>query len=227
MSLDTYRARKMSSDQVLAFYSILREANPHPQTELNYSNTFELLVAVLLSAQSTDVGVNKVTPRLFTDGPTPAAMAKLGLEGLKDRIKTLGLYQSKAKHLLETCQILDEKFGGQVPRNREELEALPGVGRKTANVVLNTAFGEPVMAVDTHIFRVSNRTGLAPGKTVRAVEEALIKRTPGEFLLGAHHWLILHGRYCCKARSPECGKCPVFEHCNFKDKVKIASASVP
>ncbi|WP_274584210.1 endonuclease III [Neisseria leonii] len=193
-------------------------ANPHPQTELNYASPFELLIAVLLSAQATDVGVNKATAKLFPVADTPQAMLDLGLEGVMVYTKTIGLYQTKSKHIIETCRILIEQHGGEVPQTREALEALPGVGRKTANVVLNTAFGQPVMAVDTHIFRVSNRTGLAPGKTVRAVEDKLMKVIPKEFLLDAHHWLILHGRYVCKAQKPQCAVCPVNDLCDFKGK---------
>ncbi|RHW20858.1 endonuclease III [Pseudomonas jilinensis] len=196
----------------------LREDNPHPTTELNYSTPFELLVAVTLSAQATDVGVNKATDRLFPVANTPEAIYALGVEGLSEYIKTIGLYNSKAKNVIETCRILIEQHNSQVPDNREALEALPGVGRKTANVVLNTAFGQPTMAVDTHIFRVSNRTGIAPGKTVLAVEKQLLKHVPKEFLVDAHHWLILHGRYVCKARSPQCGSCRIEDLCDYKHK---------
>jgi endonuclease-3 len=201
-----------------AIFSRLREANPHPKTELAYTTPFELLIAVLLSAQSTDVGVNKATRRLYAVANTPAAMLALGLDELKSYLQTIGLYNTKAKNVLATCQILVDQFGGEVPRLREQLETLPGVGRKTANVVLNTAFGEPVMAVDTHIFRVSNRTGLAPGKTVEIVEQKLMKFVPKEFLQDAHHWLILHGRYTCIARKPLCWNCIIADLCEFKQK---------
>lgn len=196
----------------------LREDNPHPTTELNYSTPFELLVAVTLSAQATDVSVNKATDKLFPVANTPEAIYALGVEGLSEYIKTIGLYNSKAKNVIEACRILIEQHNSQVPDNREALEALPGVGRKTANVVLNTAFGQPTMAVDTHIFRVSNRTGIAPGKTVLAVEKQLLKHVPKEFLVDAHHWLILHGRYVCKARSPQCGSCRIEDLCDYKHK---------
>ncbi|MDX8401398.1 MAG: endonuclease III [Mariprofundaceae bacterium] len=208
----------MSAAEVRRFFEILREHEPEPKTELNYSTPFELLVAVMLSAQSTDVGVNKATARLFPVANTPEAMLTLGEEGLKPYIATLGLYNSKAKNLIATCRILVEQHGGQVPRTRKELEALPGVGRKTANVVLNVLYGEPTMAVDTHIFRVANRTGLAPGKTPLAVEKALLARVPKAFLRHAHHWLILHGRYTCTARRPKCGICPVADLCQWPEK---------
>ena len=194
----------MNAHQVERFFATLKAANPSPQTELEYASVFELLTAVLLSAQATDVGVNKATRRLFAVANTPAQILALGVDGLESHIKTIGLYRSKAKHLLQTCQILIEQHGGDVPRSREALEALPGVGRKTANVVLNVAFGEPTMAVDTHIFRVGNRTGLAPGKTPLAVELGLLDRIPTAYLVDAHHWLILHGRYVCQARKPLC-----------------------
>lgn len=210
--------RQMKREEIREFFTILREQNPNPQTELNYSSNFELLVAVLLSAQSTDVGVNKATGPLFAAANTPEAMYALGEEKIKEYIKTLGLYNSKAANLYKTCGILVEKHGGVVPQTRKELEALPGVGRKTANVVLNTAFGQPTMAVDTHIFRVGNRTGLAPGKNVREVEDKLLKRIPKEFILDAHHWLILHGRYTCIARKPRCGSCVVYNQCQFLAK---------
>lgn len=193
-------------------------ANPAPKTELEYNSDFELLAAVLLSAQATDKGVNLATRKLFPVANSPAAIASLGIEGIESYIKTIGLYKSKAKHLYETSVILRDQYDGQVPQTREALEQLPGVGRKTANVVLNTAFGQPTMAVDTHIFRVSNRTGLAPGKDVLAVEKKLLKVIPSEFMLNAHHWLILHGRYVCKARSPECKKCSVQDLCDYKSK---------
>ena len=200
------------------FFSRLRELNPHPKTELLYTNEFELLIAVMLSAQSTDVGVNKVTRRLYPAANTPQAILALGLPALRKAISTLGLYNAKAANVFETCKLLIERHGGEVQRVRGELEALPGVGRKTANVVLNTAFGEPTMAVDTHIFRVANRTGLAPGKTVREVEDKMLKAVPAEFLVDAHHWLILHGRYVCKARKPECPNCVVRSFCRYRDK---------
>lgn len=196
----------------------LHELNPHPTTELEYSTPFELLVAVILSAQATDVGVNKAMRRLFPVANTPQAIAALGVEGLKPYIATIGLFNTKAANVVAMCQQLLSEHDGEVPHDRTSLEALPGVGRKTANVVMNTAFGEATMAVDTHIFRVSNRTGLAPGKTVLAVEQALLKRVPAEFLKDAHHWLILHGRYTCKARRPECWRCPIRDVCRFKDK---------
>lgn len=200
------------------FFATLQAANPAPATELEYTTPFELLAAVLLSAQATDVGVNKATRKLYPVANTPQAILDLGLEGLEGYIKTIGLYRSKARHLMETCRLLVEQHGGEVPRSREALEALPGVGRKTANVVLNVAFGEPTIAVDTHIFRVSNRTGLAPGKTPLAVELKLGKRVPAEYRLHAHHWLILHGRYVCVARKPRCWECAVAPYCDFKPK---------
>ncbi|MDM4769996.1 endonuclease III [Solimonas sp. SE-A11] len=199
-------------------FSRLRDANPAPTTELNYSTPFELLVAVVLSAQATDVGVNKATARLFPVANTPEAILALGEDGLKQHIKTIGLYQTKAKNVIGLCQQLLDLHGGEVPRDREALEALPGVGRKTANVVMNTAFGEATIAVDTHIFRVSNRTGLAPGKNVRQVEDRLLKFTPEEFRRDAHHWLILHGRYVCKALKPECMQCRIADLCEYKHK---------
>ena len=211
----------MKKSDISAFFAILQAANPHPKTELEYSSHFELLAAVLLSAQATDVGVNKATRKLFAVANMPQAMLDLGLEGLEGYIQTIGLYRSKAKHLLQTCQILLERFDGQVPNSREALETLPGVGRKTANVVLNVAFGQPTMAVDTHIFRVSNRTGLAPGATPLAVEQALLKRVPKEYLQHAHHWLILLGRYVCQARKPRCWECSVAAHCDFKPKTPL------
>ncbi len=193
----------------------LREANPEPTTELEYSTPFELLVAVILSAQATDVGVNKATAMLFPVANTPQAILDLGLDGLKSHVKTIGLYNAKAENIIRTCRLLLEKHGGEVPRTRAELEALPGVGRKTANVVLNTAFGEPTMAVDTHIFRVANRTKIAPGRNPLEVERKLLKFVPEEFLKDAHHWLILHGRYICKARRPECWHCPIADLCEY------------
>ena len=214
----------MNGAQVERFFANLKSANPSPQTELQYASVFELLTAVLLSAQATDVGVNKATRRLFAVANTPAQILALGVDGLESYIKTIGLYRSKAKHLLQTCQILIEQHGGEVPRSREALEALPGVGRKTANVVLNVAFGEPTMAVDTHIFRVSNRTGLAPGKTPLAVELGLMKRVPADYLVDAHHWLILHGRYVCQARRPLCEACAVVRECDFGRHLKSRTA---
>ena len=200
----------------------LRAVNPHPTTELNFSSPFELLIAVLLSAQATDKGVNKATEKLFAVANTPQAMLDLGLDGVREYVKTIGLYQTKSKHIMQTCRALLEKHGGEVPQTREELEALAGVGRKTANVVLNTAFGQPVMAVDTHIFRVANRTGLARGKTVREVEDKLMKYVPKEFLLDAHHWLILHGRYTCKAIKPQCPSCIINDLCEYGAKETAA-----
>lgn len=194
------------------------EANPHPTTELQFSTPFELLIAVLLSAQATDAGVNKATAKLFPVANTPQAMLDLGLEGIMQYTRTIGLYKTKSKHIIETCKILVQQYGGEIPHTREELEALPGVGRKTANVVLNTAFRQPVMAVDTHIFRVANRTKLAPGKNVREVEDKLMKFIPKEFLLDAHHWLILHGRYTCKAQKPQCSKCLIYDLCEYEGK---------
>ena len=210
----------MKKQHIEPFFATLKAANPQPNTELEYTSVFELLAAVLLSAQATDVGVNKATRRLFVVANTPQQILSLGLAGLEGYIKTIGLYRSKAKHLLETCRILVEQHQGVVPRSREALEALPGVGRKTANVVLNVAFGEPTMAVDTHIFRVGNRTGLAPGKTPYEVEMQLLKRIPTQYLVDAHHWLILHGRYVCQARKPQCWQCSVSDYCSFKEKTK-------
>jgi endonuclease-3 len=203
-------------------FSRLRQANPTPRTELHFGSPFELLIAVILSAQSTDKGVNKATPALFRAAGTPAAMLALGVEGLTPYIKTIGLYNSKAKNIIATCRALVAQHAGQVPRTREALEELPGVGRKTANVVLNTAFGESTIAVDTHIFRVANRTGLAPGKTERAVEDKLLKFVAPEFLRDAHHWLILHGRYVCKARVPACPECIIADLCEYRHKTKAA-----
>ncbi len=196
----------------------LKAANPNPQTELAYDTPFELLVAVILSAQATDLGVNKATARLFPVANTPQALLDLGEDGLKGYIKTIGLYNSKASNIIKTCRVLVDEHGGEVPDTRSELQALPGVGRKTANVVLNTAFGVPAMAVDTHIFRVANRTGIAPGKTVRAVEDRLMRLVPKAYLQNAHHWLILHGRYTCKARTPLCGDCPIVDLCEYPHK---------
>ena len=208
----------MKPADIEPFFATLRAANPLPASELEYTTVFELLVAVLLSAQATDAGVNKATRRLFPVANTPQAILALGREGLEGYIKTIGLYRMKAKHLLETCRILVERHGGEVPREREALEALPGVGRKTANVVLNVAFGEETMAVDTHIFRVGNRTGLAPGKTPLEVELKLLERVPKEFRVDAHHWLILHGRYVCVARTPKCWQCAVIRWCDYQPK---------
>ena len=208
----------MKTQHIEPFFATLKAANPQPNTELEYTSVFELLAAVLLSAQATDVGVNKATRRLFPVANTPQQILDLGLEGLEGYIKTIGLYRSKAKHLMQTCRILVEQHAGQIPRTREALEALPGVGRKTANVVLNVAFGEPTMAVDTHIFRVGNRTGLAPGKTPYEVEMQLMKRIPPAYLVDAHHWLILHGRYVCQARKPQCWQCGVSAYCGFTPK---------
>jgi endonuclease-3 len=208
----------MNLEQRTAFFAQLKANNPNPETELEYSSPFELLVAVLLSAQATDISVNKGTRQLFKKANTPAALLALGEDGVRPFIEHIGLFRTKGKHLQETCRLLLERHGGEVPRTREALEALPGVGRKTANVILNTAFGEPTMAVDTHIFRVSNRTGLAPGKDVLKVEQQLLKRVPKEYLLDAHHWLILHGRYVCKARSPECAQCIVEPLCGYRQK---------
>ena len=201
-------------------FSRLREQNPNPTTELHFNSTFELLIAVILSAQATDVGVNKATAKLFTKANTPQAILKLGEEGLKQYIKTIGLYNSKAKNIIKTCRILIDQYDGEVPNDQKALESLPGVGRKTANVVRNTAFGEPTIAVDTHIFRVSNRTGIAPGKTVLAVEKKLLKVVPDEFKKDAHHWLILHGRYTCVARKPRCGSCIIEDLCEYRDKTE-------
>jgi endonuclease-3 len=199
-------------------YSRLRKKIPRPETELNYVNPFELLIAVILSAQATDIGVNKATARLYPVANTPQAILDLGVTRLKGYIKTIGLYNAKAENIIKTCRILLERFDGEVPRTREELESLPGVGRKTANVILNTAFGEPTIAVDTHIFRVSNRTGLARGKTPLAVEKRLVRLTPEEFRKDAHHWLILHGRYTCKARKPACSDCVINDLCEYRHK---------
>lgn len=199
-------------------FSRLRASNPEPTTELQYATPFELLIAVILSAQATDVGVNKATARLFPAANTPRDILDLGLSGLKEHIRSIGLYNSKAENIIKTCRILIDAHDGEVPRNREDLEALPGVGRKTANVILNTAFGEPTIAVDTHIFRVSNRTGIAKGKTPLEVEKRLLRLVPEEFRQDAHHWLILHGRYVCKARKPDCPSCEIADLCEFRDK---------
>ena len=211
---------KMKKEHIESFFATLQAANPQPNTELEYTSVFELLTAVLLSAQATDVGVNKATRQLFVVANTPQQILNLGLEGLEAYIKRIGLFRSKARHLMQTCQMLMDLHGGEVPRSREALEALPGVGRKTANVVLNVAFGEPTMAVDTHIFRVGNRTGLAPGKTPYDVEMGLMKRIPKAYLVDAHHWLILLGRYVCQARKPQCWQCQVSAFCSFKPKTQ-------
>jgi len=211
----------MNKEKRTQIFTRLREANPNPTTELEYNGVFELLIAVILSAQATDVSVNKATAKLYREANTPEAILALGLRGLKKHIKTIGLYNTKAANVLKTCKALIEEHDGVVPNNRKALEALPGVGRKTANVLLNTAFGEPTMAVDTHIFRLSNRIGLAPGKTVRQVEDKLIRLTPKEFLRDAHHWLILHGRYVCVARTPRCGSCIIEDLCEYKQKTSI------
>ncbi|ACL32333.1 endonuclease III [Glaesserella parasuis] len=211
----------MNKEKRIEILTRLRNENPHPTTELNYSNPFELLIAVILSAQATDVGVNKATAKLYPVANTPQAILDLGLDGLKEYIKTIGLYNSKAENIIKTCRDLIEKHNGEVPQTREELEALAGVGRKTANVVLNTAFGQPTIAVDTHIFRVSNRTNFAPGKDVVKVEEKLLKVVPDEFKVDVHHWLILHGRYTCIARKPRCGSCIIEDLCEYKEKTEI------
>ncbi len=211
----------MNKEKRTEIFTRWRNINPKPTTELEYSSPFELLVAVALSAQSTDVGVNKATRRLFPVANTPEKILALGEDGLKDYIKTIGLYNSKAKHIIQTCQILIEQFDSKVPENRKDLESLPGVGRKTANVILNTAFGQPTMAVDTHIYRVSNRTKIAPGKNVLEVEKRLLRVIPKEFLVDAHHWLILHGRYVCKARKPLCSECVIVDLCEFSKKVLV------
>jgi endonuclease-3 len=205
----------MTPTDIETFFATLQAANPHPASELEYASVFELLTAVLLSAQATDVGVNKATRGLFAAAPTPQRMLALGTEGVEAHVRTIGLYRTKTRHLLETCRILIERHGGEVPRDRAALEALPGVGRKTANVILNVAFGEPTLAVDTHVFRVSNRTGLAPGKNPLAVELKLLERVPARYMDDAHHWLILHGRYVCLARTPQCGRCAVARTCDF------------
>lgn len=215
----------MNKDRRTEIFLRLQTANPEPRTELEYDTPFELLVAVLLSAQATDRSVNLATRKLFPVARTPEAILALGVDGLSEYIRTIGLYRSKARHLIETCRLLIEHHGSEVPQDRESLEALPGVGRKTANVVLNTAFGQPTMAVDTHIFRVANRTGIAPGKTVLQVEERLLRRVPGPFLQDAHHWLILHGRYVCKARTPECWRCLIADLCEFRRKTPAPGTS--
>ncbi|HSX64616.1 MAG TPA: endonuclease III [Pseudoxanthomonas sp.] len=218
MNVAVRRSRTLNRLEIREMFSRLAELNPKPTTELEYTTPFELLIAVILSAQATDVGVNKATRRLYPIANTPEKILALGEDGLKRHIATIGLFNAKAKNVIATCRILVEQYGGEVPRDRAALEALPGVGRKTANVVLNTAFGEPTIAVDTHIFRVSNRTGLAPGKDVRAVEDKLLKVVPVEFKQDAHHWLILHGRYVCKARKPDCPQCIIRDLCRYPDK---------
>ncbi len=215
----------MNARQRQAMFERLRALNPHPTTELEYSTPFELLVAVILSAQATDKSVNLATRRLFPVANTPRAILDLGVEGLSGYVRSIGLYQGKARNIIASCRILLEQHDGAVPAERDALEALPGVGRKTANVILNTAFGQPTMAVDTHIFRVANRTGLAPGRNVREVEERLLQRVPREFLQDAHHWLILHGRYVCKARAPQCPACAIADLCEFRDKTPPAEAA--
>ena len=216
--------KNMTRKQVQIFFERLREQRPSPKTELNYSTPFELLVAVTLSAQATDVSVNKATDKLFPVANTPEAIYALGVEGLKEYIKTIGLYNAKAENVIKTCKLLIEKHNSVVPNNRADLEALPGVGRKTANVVLNTAFGHPTMAVDTHIFRLGNRTGLAIGKNVLEVEHRLVKVIPKEFIVDAHHWLILHGRYTCIARKPKCHECVVCDECNWPDRFEFGAS---
>lgn len=224
MSIYLLSFGNMNKNKRYEIFSRLQAANPNPTTELVYHSPFELLIAVLLSAQATDVGVNKATAKLFPVANTPQAILDLGLERLMEYTRTIGLYQTKSKHIMETCRILLEKHHGEVPQTREALEALPGVGRKTANVVLNTAFGQPTIAVDTHIFRVSNRTGIAPGKNVCEVEDKLVKFVPKEFALNAHHWLILHGRYTCKAQKPQCGKCLIVDLCEYRAKTTFDAA---
>jgi len=215
----------LNRDKRRAIFEILRARNPHPTTELNYHSPFELLIAVMLSAQATDVSVNKATAGLFKVANTPQAMLELREEGLKSHIRTIGLYNSKAANIIKTCRLLLERHQGRVPDDREALEALPGVGRKTANVILNTAFGQPTLAVDTHIFRVANRTGLARGRTVLEVEKKLLRSIPREFLQDAHHWLILHGRYICTARRPSCGECPIRELCEWPEKSRYGACT--
>lgn len=212
------RARRLTRAQIEEMFSRLAQRNPQPTTELEYSSPFELLIAVILSAQATDAGVNKATRQLYPVANTPQAILQLGEEGLKRYLSSIGLFNAKARNIIATCKILIDQHGGHVPRQRQALQALPGVGRKTANVVLNTAFGEPTIAVDTHIFRVANRTGLAPGKDVRAVEDRLVKVIPARYLHNAHHWLILHGRYVCKARRPDCPNCVIRDLCQYPDK---------
>lgn len=219
-------ADTVNDSDIDAFFRTLQAANAMPVTELEYTSVFELLAAVLLSAQATDKSVNKATRKLFLVANTPQKMRAMGLESLEDHIKTIGLFRSKARHLMQTCAILTERHGGRVPRERAQLEALPGVGRKTANVILNSAFGEPTIAVDTHLLRLGNRTGLAPGKTPLEVERKLLQRVPAAFLVNAHHWLILHGRYVCQARQPQCAKCAVRDYCDFH-KARTAAGSAP
>ncbi len=214
----------MNKEKRSRIFKLLKQQNPSPTTELVYQSPFELLIAVILSAQATDVSVNKATKKLYKVANTPETISELGLKRLKTYIKTIGLYNNKAKNIIETCKILTEKYNGVVPKDRIALESLPGVGRKTANVILNTAFGEPTIAVDTHIFRVSNRTGIAPGKNVVEVEKKLLKFVPDEYKKDAHHWLILHGRYTCIARNPKCGECMIFEECEWKDRKKHVKA---
>lgn len=210
----------MNREKRIQIFELLKNDNPSPKTELRYSSPFELLISVILSAQATDVGVNKATAKLYPVANTPRGILDLGVDGLKEYIRTIGLFNTKAENILKTCAILNDKYGGQVPANRVELEALHGVGRKTANVVLNTAFGEPTIAVDTHIFRVSNRTGIAKGKTVREVEDRLLRLVPDQYKQDAHHWLILHGRYTCIARKPRCGSCIIHDHCEYRAKTE-------
>ena len=217
----------MKPESIAPFFQTLAAANPRPQSELAYSSVFELLAAVLLSAQATDVSVNKATRRLFALAPTPQAMLALGVDQVTELVRSIGLFRTKARNLVATCQILIERHGGAVPRSRDALQTLPGVGRKTANVVLNVAFGEPTMAVDTHVFRVSNRTGLAPGRNPLAVEEKLLKRVPPQYAVDAHHWLILHGRYVCLARTPRCGVCAVRPWCDFGRRSLDAKKAAP
>ncbi|EOR10547.1 endonuclease III [Acinetobacter tandoii] len=224
MVTKTSTVKNMTKKQIKTFFERLRDQRPNPTTELNFSTPFELLVAVTLSAQATDVSVNKATDKLFPIANTPETILGLGVEGLKQYIRTIGLYNSKAENVIKTCQILIERHNSQVPNNRADLEALPGVGRKTANVVLNTAFGHPTMAVDTHIFRLGNRTGLAVGKNVLEVEHRLVKVIPKEFMVDAHHWLILHGRYCCIARKPKCAECVVSDVCNWPERFEFGAA---
>lgn len=228
MVTKTSTVKNMTKKQIQTFFERLRDQRPNPTTELNFSTPFELLVAVTLSAQATDVSVNKATDKLFPIANTPETILGLGVEGLKQYIRTIGLYNSKAENVIKTCQILIERHNSQVPNNRADLEALPGVGRKTANVVLNTAFGHPTMAVDTHIFRLGNRTGLAVGKSVLEVEHRLVKVIPKEFMVDAHHWLILHGRYCCIARKPKCAECVVSDVCNWPERFEFgATRAIP
>lgn len=210
----------MNRDKRIDIFELLKNENPAPKTELNYTSPFELLISVILSAQATDVGVNKATAKLYPVANTPQTILELGIEGLKDHIRTIGLFNTKAENIIRTCGILNSKYGGQVPTTRAELEALPGVGRKTANVVLNTAFGQPTIAVDTHIFRVANRTGIAKGKTVREVEDRLVRLVPEQYKLDAHHWLILHGRYTCIARKPRCSSCIIHDLCEYRSKTE-------